>query len=229
MSETPLPGRSIELGTQYTGRRGGLACWSLPSISAERSPISSGFDEADGRLRPGQEPDHARPSGPGRHRLPAQERAQIGRHRRAHPRLDHRHQHADRAQGRHDRPDRHPRHPRRLHHRPRQPAGSLQSLLPPASPAGVAPTRPSRSRSACSPRATVHEPLGAPASRRPAAFWPMRASKRSRSASCIPTPIPSTSARPARSSAPCCRTPMSRCRTRSCASTASSSAPRPRW
>ena len=47
----------------------------------------------------------------------------------------------------------------------------------------------------------VHEPLDrARASRTPAARSPRRASRRSRSASSIPTPIPSTSARRARSS-----------------------------
>ena len=71
-----------------------------------------------------------------------QKRHQGLRDRRADPRLDHRHQHADRAQGRQDRPGRHPRHPRRLHHRPRQPPGGLQPPVPPAPPAGVAPAHP---------------------------------------------------------------------------------------
>ena len=62
------------------------------------------------------------------------------RHRRADPRLDHRHQHPDRTQGRQDRPDRHPRHPRRVHHRPRQSAGGLQPAVPPPPAAGAAPS-----------------------------------------------------------------------------------------
>ena len=69
------------------------------------------------------------------------------RDRRADPRLDHRDQHADRAQGRQDRPGRHARHARRLHHRPRQPAGGLQSVLPPPPAAGVAPAHRARSTS----------------------------------------------------------------------------------
>ena len=62
-----------------------------------------GFDEAVADVRPGQEPDHAGASRAGHHRLPAQERHRGRRHRRTDPRLDHRHQHADRAQGRQDR------------------------------------------------------------------------------------------------------------------------------
>ena len=86
------------------------------------------------------------------HRLHPQERARCRRDRRADPRLDHRHQHADRAQGRQHRPHRHPRHARRLHHRPRQPAGSLQPVLPPAPAAGAAPPHPRGRRAAAGRR-----------------------------------------------------------------------------
>ena len=58
---------------------------------------------------------------------------------------------------------------------------------------------PSRSTSACSPPARCMQPLK-PRQRRGRLprRWPPRASRRSRSASCTPMPIPSTSASPAR-------------------------------
>ncbi len=123
-----------------------------------------------------------------------------GRDRRTDPRLDHRHQHADRAQGRQDRADRHRA----------APATSTSS----AAATGRKPTICSstatgrwcravctwRSASACSPPARSHAELDRAsvdaacqrARRR-------RASRPSRCASCTPTPIPSTSAPPARS------------------------------
>ena len=191
-----------------------------------------GFDDKAGRIRRGEEPDHARTiSCQGILDCIRKSGLRRRRHRRADPRLDHRHQHADRAQGRQDRADRHPRHARRLHHRPRQPAGSLQSVLPPAISRWCRATSPARSRSGCMASGEVARAAeqgerhrGLP--RRS----PPKASRRSRCASCTPTPIPThervAGAMVERGAA---ATPISRSRTTSCANIASSSASRRRW
>ena len=208
---------------------GVLACLWSRSILAEPSPISSASTRPP-EIRPGQEPDHASAPRAGHHRLPAQERHRSVRHRRADPRLDHRHQHADRAQRRQDRPGRHPRHPRRLHHRPRQPARGVQPPVPQAPAAGVARASPARSTSACWPPARCIMPLDR-AERR--GRLPDAGRRRRRGGRGLLPALLSRSGheRVAGDDDPrgAARRLSSRCRTKSCASTASSNAPRRRW
>ena len=128
-----------------------------------------GFDDEAQTLRPGQEPDHAGAnSTQGIIDCLRKSGIDAGRDRRADPRLDHRDQHADRAQGRQDRPRRDARHPRRLHHRPRQPAGGLQPVLPPPPAAGAAPAHPRGGRAAARLRRGARAAEEVRASPRPA-------------------------------------------------------------
>ena len=117
--------------------------------------------------------------------------------------------------------------PRHLRDRPHQPAGVLQSVLPQARAADRPRRCASRSRSGSTPQGTVLIPLDEDAGRAPRSTrrW-RRASRRSRSCSCIPTAIRRTSSAPRRSSSrsfPSCSSPP---RTSCRRSTASTSAPR---
>ncbi len=142
-------------------------------------------------------------------------------------RLDHRHQHRAGAQGRAHRADHHARLPRHLRDRPRQPDRGVQSVLPSAEAADPARTD-LRGQRADECQGRGADAAGRePRCRRWRSRLPRRASRRSRCASCTPTPIRRTSGASAKSCARRIRSCSSRCRTRSCANIANTSAPRP--
>ena len=144
------------------------------------------------------------------------------------PRLDHRHQHRDRAQRRPHGARRHPRDARRLQDRPQQPARGVQHLLPAAGASRAARADVRGERAPVRVRAKL---LAALDRERGAGRRPRRARVRAEAVAVCFLHSYVDPAHEVEMGRVCCATrhaepPTSRCRTRSCASTASTSARR---